>query len=149
MNKTIATIFITVFASFLLATSVTAGMMGPVTEAGPAVPIGGGTILGENNKFCHIRCKGDINDDGQVNFKDINPMTMVLKWPWFFEHFFPQTYWAADIGLPYDGVVDVKDINPFVDLMAKGEASTYWSCEQRPACVAAVDNQAPNNQSAI
>jgi hypothetical protein len=57
---------------------------------------------------------GDVNCDGTLDFRDINPFVAVLSGPTGVPGC-PTS--NADIN--QDGSVDFADINPFVDLMTK------------------------------
>jgi hypothetical protein len=57
-------------------------------------------------------CKGDMNCDGVVDFKDINPFVAILSGST------PCNAGNADTN--NDGVIDFKDINPFVALLSGG-----------------------------
>jgi hypothetical protein len=57
-------------------------------------------------------CKGDMNCDGVVDFKDINPFVAILSGS--------TPCLAANADCNNDGVIDFKDINPFVALLSGG-----------------------------
>lgn len=61
--------------------------------------------------------KGDMNDDGAVNFGDINNFRMVLENAAFFQQYLPEFYWRADIN--NDGQVNDADVNAFVALLSQ------------------------------
>jgi len=59
---------------------------------------------------------GDLNCDGVVSFKDINPFVLALANPeTYATTFIDCTIYNADINL--DGLVSFADINPFVALL--------------------------------
>jgi hypothetical protein len=59
---------------------------------------------------------GDLNCDGQVNAKDINPFVLALTDRAAYEARFPECNWYhADCN--GDGNVDFRDINPFIALI--------------------------------
>jgi hypothetical protein len=57
-------------------------------------------------------CIGDMNCDGVVDFKDINPFVAILSGT------APCNFNNADVN--GDGAIDFKDINPFVAVLASG-----------------------------
>jgi hypothetical protein len=60
--------------------------------------------------------RGDMNCDGVLNFRDINPFVLRLTDPSAYEAAQPACNGdSADMNA--DGVVDFRDINPFVELM--------------------------------
>ncbi len=64
----------------------------------------------------HPECKGDVNDDGLINFDDIDPFVWVLKHRmWQIHHPNHPKLWRADIN--NDGRVNQADVNPFVALI--------------------------------
>lgn len=71
---------------------------------------------GGHATFCGL--KGDINNDGQVNFGDINPMSYAMSHCWlqFYMKYPHGNYWNADIN--YDCKVNQRDVNPFVALLS-------------------------------
>jgi len=78
----------------------------------------GGTAYMPSNDFpmifATVSCTpGDINDDGQVGFGDINPFINVMSAP---QQADARQRCAADVNL--DGWADFGDINPFVKLLA-------------------------------
>ena len=56
--------------------------------------------------------RGDMNCDGVVDFKDINPFVAILCGG--------TPCNAANADCNYDSVIDFKDINPFVALLSSG-----------------------------
>ncbi|MBU1103707.1 MAG: hypothetical protein KJ600_04085 [Nanoarchaeota archaeon] len=70
-------------------------------------------------------CKGDMNDDGKVNFLDIVPFRKALLSPFLSE----ESFWKADCN--NDTVVNMADLNPFVHLL-----SNPTEAECRPLKVA-------------
>ncbi|MDD5163903.1 MAG: hypothetical protein PHD95_06910 [Candidatus ainarchaeum sp.] len=58
-------------------------------------------------------CRGDLDEDGQITFKDITPFVHAFHY-----QDSPATVYRADIS--GDGFVDFRDINPFVALIVKG-----------------------------
>lgn len=73
-------------------------------------PITCATIYGIRNKL------GDMNCDGSVNFKDIDPFVSALGGPMVYNAAHPFCLWTnADANL--DGNVTFRDIDPFVALL--------------------------------
>jgi hypothetical protein len=76
----------------------------------------GGTFQGVGTKCVPynpcIVLKGDMNCDGIVDFKDINPFVAILSGQT------PCNAKNADTNC--DNVIDFKDINPFVALLSGG-----------------------------
>lgn len=67
----------------------------------------------------HAPARGDVNCDGVVDFKDINPFVLALSNPAAYATAFPNcNLEIADVNC--DGVVDFKDINPFVACLSGG-----------------------------
>ena len=60
---------------------------------------------------------GDLNCDGVVDFKDINPFVLLLTDPAGWQTAYPNCP-QENGDANGDGVVDFKDINPFVALLA-------------------------------
>ncbi len=61
---------------------------------------------------------GDLNCDGRVDFRDINPFVLALGNPQAYEQAFPNcSIVAGDINA--DGEVNFSDINPFVALLTE------------------------------
>lgn len=60
--------------------------------------------------------KGDINNDGKVDFGDINWFAMVYHNQWYFKQYQYDMFWRADINS--DGVIDNADINLFIRLLS-------------------------------
>ncbi len=60
--------------------------------------------------------KGDVNNDGQINFGDINWFTMVYYNQWFFKEYHPDLFWRTDID--DSGTIDGTDVNMFVALLS-------------------------------
>jgi hypothetical protein len=59
---------------------------------------------------------GDVNNDGVVNFADINPFVAALSGEIYFYQHHPNGNWdCADCN--QDGIVNFADINPFVALL--------------------------------
>lgn len=86
--------------------------------------------LGASKKTKVVRmvteCKGDINNDGHIDFFDIDPFVAAMS---------PGTNrynWTADI--TNDGLVNQDDVDPFVALL--GQAPN--TCRQVPAEVVKV-----------
>jgi hypothetical protein len=65
--------------------------------------------------------RGDLNDDGEVNFDDINPFVLALSNPELHAATYPMCP-TANGDINRDGARDFKDINPFVlELSAGGD----------------------------
>jgi cell division protein FtsB len=64
-------------------------------------------------------CKGDMNFDNSINFADIDPFAMVLRYPWFFEQYHKAMFWRADMN--DDGSVNQADVNVFVAVLSGTE----------------------------
>jgi hypothetical protein len=62
---------------------------------------------------------GDLNCDGAVDFRDINPLVLALADPAGYATTFPDCEWLNG-DCNGDGTVDFRDINPFVALLAGG-----------------------------
>jgi hypothetical protein len=77
--------------------------------------------LGKN-----LICKGDVNSDGKIDFRDINWFRMVVEYPWFFEQYNPALFWKVDMNS--DDEIDGTDINKFVAVL---------SGQEKPVCLAA------------
>jgi hypothetical protein len=64
-----------------------------------------------------LQAAGDLNCDGGLDFRDINPFVLALSNPAAYEAAYPAcTRWNADIN--GNGVVGFTDINPFVALLS-------------------------------
>lgn len=64
-------------------------------------------------------CKGDLNRDELLNSFDIDPFRMVFDHADWFEQNQPDMFWQADID--NDGIVNGRDISPFVKLLMGGK----------------------------
>ena len=62
---------------------------------------------------------GDLNCDGVVNFKDINPFVLILSNLASWETAYPGCPWQNG-DCNQDGAVNFKDINPFVAILSGG-----------------------------
>lgn len=71
----------------------------------------------EDTVFSTKGVKGDINNDGFVDFGDINWFTMVYYNQWYFKEYEPELFWRTDLN--DDGFVDRKDVNLFVALLTQ------------------------------
>lgn len=67
-------------------------------------------------------CLGDVNCDGVVNFRDINPFVLLLSNPTAYQAQYP-TCPTANGDINCDGAVGFRDINAFVALIASGVCS--------------------------
>jgi hypothetical protein len=63
--------------------------------------------------------KGDLNCDGVVDFKDINPFVLLLSNPGAWQATYPACP-MSNGDCNNDGIVDFKDINPFVAILSGG-----------------------------
>ena len=63
--------------------------------------------------------RGDLNCDGSVNFRDINPFVLRLSNPTEYFNTYP-TCPDANGDIDGDGSVNFRDINPFVALLSGG-----------------------------
>jgi hypothetical protein len=64
--------------------------------------------------------RGDVNCDGVVDFKDINPFVLALSDPAGYAAAYPDCVLKQG-DLNQDNVVDFKDINPFVAALSGGQ----------------------------
>ncbi|MFH1802224.1 MAG: hypothetical protein ABH864_02110 [archaeon] len=60
--------------------------------------------------------KGDINNDGLINFRDIDWFRMVYYNQWFFKDQHPDIFWRTDID--DSGTINHIDIDLFVALLS-------------------------------
>lgn len=96
--------------------SFTLGADGSFTENGTIVATGGIAPRAIAVWAPPVGKLGDMNCDGAVTFKDINPFVTALSGPAAYQAAYPDCVWLhADAN--QDGTVDFKDINPFVALL--------------------------------
>ena len=62
---------------------------------------------------------GDLNCDGMVDFRDINPFVLLLSNPVAWQAAYPDCP-MEDGDVNGDGSVSFRDINPFVALLSSG-----------------------------
>jgi endonuclease I len=60
---------------------------------------------------------GDMNNDGLLDFDDINPFSLALNDPAAYQTAFPGLDAAARGDINHDGQLDFDDINPFANLL--------------------------------
>jgi hypothetical protein len=88
-------------------------VLGKVRVTG-SLGVGAGAVT---TVHVQLRQAGDLNCDGAVDFKDINPFVAALTGQASYYAAFPECNWYnADCN--GDGQVDFKDINPFVGLLS-------------------------------
>lgn len=61
-------------------------------------------------------CKGDMNNDGVVNFQDINNYQMVYHYPDYFQQHDANLFWQAD--LDGNNQLTGSDLNTFVNMLS-------------------------------
>ncbi len=94
---------------------------GSFTQNGPIVDTGG--IAPRSIAVWEpLIMRGDVNCDGQVDFRDINPFVLLLTNPDAWHATFPGCP-TINGDINGDGVVDFRDINPFVLLLSGGAAA--------------------------
>jgi hypothetical protein len=81
--------------------------------------------------------RGDMNCDGQTDFKDINPFILALSKPDQYVATYPECP-ILNGDMNGDGSVDFGDINPFVAALANGppklEEYSHSGCRGGPWC---------------
>jgi probable HAF family extracellular repeat protein len=76
-----------------------------------------GFLLSPQECTGFLRC--DINCDGSVNFKDINPFVEALAAPCSYAVAYPNCNWLCNCDINRDGMVNFGDINPFVACLSQ------------------------------
>ena len=64
----------------------------------------------------HAPVTGDVNCDGTVDFRDINPFVQALTDADAYQNTYPDC-WPENADINADGSVDFADINPFIGLL--------------------------------
>lgn len=85
--------------------------------------LGGQTTNGAALNTVYVRqlsARGDLNCDGSVDFRDINPLVLALSNPWGYWEQYPLCdIMNADMNC--DGAPGFGDINPFVACLSSGD----------------------------
>jgi hypothetical protein len=85
-------------------------------DASPVLMTGGVFTLAAGFWPVSYSCAGDMNCDGVVDFRDINPFVLALtNWGAYLQQYPDCDIYLADIN--GDGYVSLTDINPFVALL--------------------------------
>jgi hypothetical protein len=113
------------------------GSIGQCMASTAHFPVGDNAVLADFHfnvtlRYLHnpFQC-ADMNNDGSVNFGDINPFVLALQGDAAFYQRYPNGIWTAG-DINEDGFVDFDDLNPFIDCVVNGgcpECGLAWQCE--------------------